>query len=593
MAAIVNFIVTKIKELESIMMHISTYMVPNTEQFQKLKPRLYEKYQSHTQSVEKLIDKYRELHVIWPTLSECLEFSLSIDTILTILSDLEEIITDEEITAKLANNMSETYMMNVYRERSSALALINKFRNIYDETTINMFYKHYAGSADKIIENIESVGVPNTISIGILRRLAETLDESSSPAQRNRLIALVDKFKDIEIGTKKIEYAMNGAQYHILQRIIFRHGLTPKTASMSIHDIVEEFELKKEKISFDGAYDAIVGGGGHDSSIVNNIPVMQEVINALEVPAVVIIKTTMQPIEFNLLPLIDVEYVAKHNLFIDQTVGLNDKVLDKYRTVSDLIRPHQDVPIKGGFITNKHAETLRKIPHHILLTMSENSFGFVFESLNGNQVRLLARYDSHKIPLKIIADLIQPVNGRSNAYNRIMLDKITARCYIPRHKTILDEYESDSRTLPSVDAFKNRLLILFSETFDNNFSAAVRGEKSFETFIVDVIEKYSHTIITQEAISFLGMNEKDDESLPDIVTKIDAVVGKFHKRFKLHSSRIEIERDVFNERNRDLKAYLRGVFMDIIFKTIRDLDAAPSILKKMDFSMKDHFAKNM
>jgi hypothetical protein len=87
----------------------------------------------------------------------------------------------------------------------------------------------------------------------------------------------------------------------------------------------------------------------------------------------------------------------------------------------------------------------------------------------------------------------------------------------------------------------------------------------------------------------MDIDDNQPEILLTFIVRLDMVVNKFKKSFKNHSEKIGIEHGVFSENSRNIKMYLSTIFKEIIFKSIRDLDGIPSVLKTMDFSFKEYF----
>lgn len=212
---------------------------------------------------------------------------------------------------------------------------------------------------------------------------------------------------------------------------------------------------------------------------------------------IILHKYLPKPHEANLWTLTNVKYLNKNKLLTDEKSGINDKLIERFKTIRPLPEPTKD-----GFI---------EIYNDLF---KNDNYYYVFETLNGIDYRLmksdfyLPGYP-YVVPEFDINDLPQK---RISAYHKIMEDKIIEHVGAPII-SVMESYSSMYKKAMNIkwDIFRRRIKDSLVEWWETK--GAPKDEKEFFSRITskNILEVLSESIITAMSLQDVATISKLDE----------------------------------------------------------------------------------
>lgn len=344
--------------------------------------------------------------------------------------------------------------------------------------------------------------------------------------RRATIAGIIEKQKDAVLGAVRHKLPFPG-----VQALTSRASLIPKSAGVPISTIVAD----------DGGWAKL----------------------ATEGPGIIVINASVgTPLEFNLRGLIDAEFIAEHSLKTSPFTGINKKVLERFNTVYTIPGPPSTAPPVQIFPGN--AGSWR-----------------VFQLLTAEICREMRFAD--------VGGLVEGLNGRAHAYNKIQSDIILERCYDPRAGPIIAEYENFKALTTSSEVVRAAILSKLSEKFRAELAA--RG--NVNAFTVGDIATNGETISTvlvEILINSTGLRGRTTpEHILTYLSKFDGVVRAFTKELEKRWAKAGIAPGTFRDYRGDkLIDHLTSAYESAVVAALQELDKT-NAWSEYDLTVKEYF----
>lgn len=240
------------------------------------------------------------------------------------------------------------------------------------------------------------------ITLIIIRQIISKVDEKTYRA----LHALIEREKDRIFGAKRITI---DETYSSIQRVLTRAKLVPMSGFMEFADLVHKLDISSASI--------------------------EQLTVSKSACIIIWYKCDYTSIEYDLRGLIDREYIIENDLLLDQSVGINTKVLRKYATM----RNAQDVTYGRGIevLGNKDLDN-----------------AYVLETFNGQTYRILSQNPPKlEVPVKELLS----INERAMLYNEELERVILEKCFVGDVSRIMKNYKDEKQKLPQTSLLFNQV----------------------------------------------------------------------------------------------------------------------------------------
>ncbi len=280
---------------------------------------------------------------------------------------------------------------------------------------------------------------------------------------------------------------------------------------------------------------------------------------------VVINRAIGTPLEFNIKPLVDEQYVRSNDLFIKPSQGLSKKVLAKYTTIKLL---GDEVKSKDSILSMFVAGSQVEFPNVDQLHVDK---GVVLDTIDGRNYRVLS--DSNDVLRAVVSGT--PTTPQQ--YNEIQSQIILQNCFkkdlslvLEKYKTRPEQRHSSEFTMKAVKTHLHKWMQdHLSETEYTNVNQ-LKGMHIDDEIIVDVLV---NTLLVQ--------SPKHGSAIEQTLTymqKISTIARQFVMQFgdkwnkEPISPRIFINSDNTNNYKNTLHDAILTSFDDVVSKVVIDLD---------------------
>ncbi len=326
--------------------------------------------------------------------------------------------------------------------------------------------------------------------------------------------------------------------------LISRYGLIPVTEFMPLNRL---FELISRP------YDTTV----HQE---DNI----RALNVGLIGSIIIKRLTGNPIELNIRPLIDAEYVNSRGLLSQPGAGLNEKIIERFNTARNINRLNT---IKPPYTFQKN------------ISMAAQKV-YIFETLNNREFRLLAHdfyTRDYLVDRALIRGIEKGLSTRARQYNAAQLDSD----FMDPAATYIISTVKELKSTISIDSIVARIsteLISILETSPIGDDVATKLKQIIRDHAAAVVEKVLGEIFSLP---------KYFEARMTAVSKIDDIISLFTELASRHISK---KRLPAGANAIEMKRAAADVFREAISSALREIDKR-HLISELDFSTKELFMK--
>lgn len=408
---------------------------------------------------------------------------------------------------------------------------------------------------------------------GFIVELVRRAVKIATGVNRDKLMQIIEHEKNALFGATRVKFPYSG-----IQKLMVRCGLVPVTASMNMVTLLDVIADWSPKLITGGATKAATKSRRqktkeppvvihHEAPTSVTIKVapenkcqddaaqcLQKLAEDNKICVVLIDKTSPGPVEFNINGLISDEYVDKYGLRTGPAICIDERVLKRFNTVSELSAP-----------------TLAA-PKDVMIWRPESPNAIVFETLNGSLFRVMGtNLTEIIIPRSAIKPLIEGVNTRLLKYHRLHEAEILANCFDVKAAEIASAYEANDVQFPAESAqnmIADRLGVLFRERI---MASPPRSTREFRE-LVD--KEHIAPILTSVFLSYIA-DVRDPEYVVSYVVKFEDLIRLFVKEYEIGVRSAKVNDLTFRERSpRDLAQFLGDLFADIVKAALKELDRA-------------------
>lgn len=529
-----------------------------------------------------------------------------------IISEMITIMNNPVYTELLLYNMSQTYG----RETISKANNIRNMHSEYSKVIVNSEGEKILEYLYEIIkpgENISvlSIYVDNVVFINnflvyVTKRVVKERESDDSNVIK-KFILRIEKLKNLAL-KNAIEEAFPDEENSIsefvtvkdlptLQQLTLRHGLFP----------VSEFYEFKELFEYFGSnYD-------FDHSVPAN---MKQLANKLGMPVVILHFEARKLVEFNILPLVDKEYVKRNELETSSQSGLNNRIIRRFNTIKEIKMKDLKSPAKTDNIeiyTNgndaegtivesddvKSPVSASSSRSPVSASSAAGTSCTILQCINWKQYRALSNnLESKSVSIDYLSKIKNGLTTRPHNYNRIIEKAILDKGIYPGHRNIMIGYESAADNALSSEKIKNTLrtksIEYFIETYrrtknissPKDMEVLIAGEDTIEAITTILTDELAEVIIKPNSAKSLELNFS-------FVANLDIILTKFKKEYNSLSNELfasgKIIKIRFNEmKGKVLEEYIVGWFKDILEKAMGSLETKPVSLDDMEMSLKEY-----
>ncbi|AIB52100.1 hypothetical protein E24_00411 [Faustovirus] len=397
--------------------------------------------------VKKLNIKSASTTSITYTLEELAEFYATLDRLVYTIDYMIGVINDPYYTKLHVINMSQTFIDDINKKKNLILDEYDEFKDtsvdsndtiyqlsfrdfdyIKNKTEVNKLLLKYKHNTNKfIIALIDHIYSPD-----------DPILNSYIEGMKN--ITLSDGYTEQDDTQPGSQRYIDNKHLGYINYILGRGGLAPVTSSQSIDKIMG--------LLTDGTY-----------SNVENIDSAIKLIETagLKYDVWVIIKHVLTPLEFDIRPLVDKQYLIENGLYLPVDHVLDNAMLKKTNTSYMLTQ-------SGGGKDN--IEKVIKIP-------GDSSKCIIIESLTDGLYRILSNTGEYlSDPLLVNVDKGSAI--RPLLYNNIINDEILNNKGFKNHTALLNKFKNEYKatSLPA-----DTVMTKVKEELKNQIEKLVKSDK--------------------------------------------------------------------------------------------------------------------
>jgi len=540
--------------INSIVLYTTNYLKPSIDNMKKKYTDIYENYilviNNLTANNKKII--------------AAINSDVGISTIIDIFDIFALIEKDVYSVVQIINNgnlinniiidMSETFVNNVYSDKNKILTLCGDFqknvnnRELWDKIT-NMF-----PDIEQDIESFMKNEYLNKFTIYIIKQNIDKL----SPEDKNKLLSRVEEKKNKILNVESSPQMISNE--FIINKIIRNYNLTT-TESKKLSEILGEK----------------YGGSRYTT---DNTPInIPAVFDKINTPYLIISKNTTTPLDFSFNKIL---YKT-----VTPNIGISENIINMYNTIKH-ITPNI---IKNDMYANKSLQGLFAQSNTIHNTTTVIR---ILETLNGIEFREYKNGKSLDIPLNIGYHIYHCVEMRTSRYNELMENVIISRGYTERNKILVREYELSRKTLANLDFIRNNIMKDCVDLFIDRYNTSEpRGEKSVKNLFNDIVQKNMSMIVYNNIITNIYTEDKTSESNITFLTKINTIIVKFYRKFAANLDNVQIANNIFDSNFKETRYSLVGIFRDVLWSTLKEIDSGNGLLKNIELSLKEYYLLNL
>ena len=527
-----------------------------------------QKFSEHVSKVKSIVDVIKSANLSSENTSEKVikEFSDIYDKFESIYISIDfmiNVIENPTHTKNILINMSQTYATNLQQQKNKILGEAEELFESVIENDTNIFNLIMNGIEIRdVIEIVISMAIVhvNKFIIYVIDRIILFIENNKDLKSRySKIYEIVEGLKDKTLNASRIDLNI---KYHPLMSILPRYNLVAMGKSQLIEDLFNHLNIKYPKLL----------------TPTDNLKSIAE-LNDYKIGVVIIYNITNSPIEFNLLPLVSIDYVTKNDLMTTPGSGINKKSLERLRTVKVLNTPSAEVPRVEKFIKEK------------------TEYVYIFETLNGSEFRILSNNleNTNKyVSVNEVRGIIEGLNLRADAYNDIINTEIIAKCFDSKSDLVIKDYEREKKSLPSSSVIKSSILSDLVEEFRKILKESVpTSETQFKNLAIakNSDDSYISKVISDKLTHNYGIIGKGSvEYTLTYITKLDQIIRVFNRELGKNISMIKLTPLTFKERNgNNLIEYILDSYLSAAKNAIETLDRPPSIWVEYDFSLKEFY----
>ena len=525
------------------------------------------------------------------------------------LANIRKVVANPNYSKMAMYNFSGTTLNTIVLTRNQLIELIDNYTEI-DVDSDSELIKHLINKIN-VGANIKTVLIflmdtPSTNRFVVdLVKVAVT---HTSGTNRDKLLSIIEREKDKIFSARRVKLPYGG-----VQGLVVRCGLVPVTSSMEFKQLLEIIN----NVQLDAPADTITGGGTKraiktaktaakytkrqlskdklskdklpsDKSTSKDKPkpidhvtstfmlvdgcideCFEHLAKINSMCVLLINKCTPNPIEFNINGLISTEYVEKYDLRARVGSCIDEKVLKRYNTVSEL-QPGVTAPSE-------------------LQIWGQGDFALVFETINGKLFKLLSNdINKYVTPTYLLKPFIAGVNNRLLKYNLLHENEILSKYIDPKAGDTLASYQKTTAQFPIENALRDAREKL-NEAFAEKITSYL--PKSLQEFKEFIDKDKITSILTGVFLKYLPAAQNPEYAITYIVRFEDGIRA-FNKEIDTNMRHAKVTDLSFRERSpNDLRRFLIDSFGDIVRISMDQMQKTKKF-DDIEISLKEFYMDN-
>lgn len=494
---------------------------------------------------------------------------ISFDDIYNTAFELLDIFSNTSILKKATEGKSDSFIhdLNYLFEMSN---------NIIDDWIL--VYREAALMVNNIIDvddDFKKVLI-NSPKNELFVQLAKLTADHFKGSERNRLLRKVEEWKDITINvelgkTTKLEYN----KVHTVPldyQYGSRFGLVPTGPFRKIHDVFKEHSQ---------TYNA-------EESICDNF-------TAFTKPFILFYDPQKSIIQYNILPLIDPQYIQKNNLHTERDAPLTDKVLERFMNIKKITIDNNNHGSDGH--DNKIKKQIQ--PHMMYMVHDDpDSKVYVFEYQGGDILLELSQNPQFNyITLSSAAFILN--NGRMirmQQYNSLLENQIIKNNQLGKVKGLRIDFESEIQVSLDIIAEKiQKEVSLKLGQYLNSKSNLPKNKYDFLNLLSSKEDPYVIDYIILNSLEYTKSDSKDiAEANISYLAVMKDIIHNFKREMRTILKNISVPQSYFDKSSSgtdgEFKEFIIESYLKVIENTVYSLQKSQSMWDDVTKSLKNYIS---
>lgn len=472
------------------------------------------------------------------------------------IADYVEIVTTPAYLAELTQSMSQTFTKNVNSDASNLKSAMIKFKDDIVKRDggkyLGEIYAAIAKDDLTIINYFRDDITLNDFNLFVAKKYIKSAEGDVAKS----ISAQIEKMKDAAIGAEAKQMPRQ-ENFTIVQQLISRFNLWPETNYMSIAELID-FLFRELATTYN-----------ENISDAENILALTR--GKKKIGLLHFRRYSPNFIEFRIRSLINREYINKKNIMTTMTSGLNQKSIERYKTIHKIA-------------AGDEVAANDKIEFHVNGVVSDV---LIIDSLNNNLHRVMVSSRGIFAKYNFCEKIVRGVTTRPINYNKIAEDELLAN--FDEKSMLVEEHRviKAPNPAPIIEKIKIQCKKIFAEIYD---SAEFSTQSEFIRGITrDTVVDKILSIISQEVYNVFILGKfYHNEILLTVNRQIFALQESFRKSYINNCGRIKIAKYIFDDKN--AKSSLGGYFNDIIWRTTDEIQKNTE-LWNFGGSLKEYYFK--
>jgi hypothetical protein len=461
----------------------------------------HDKFITTTTRVDKTISGMK---IDAQTLEEIASFYDSFDSAMSDIDYIISVVNDPYYTKLHVINMSQTFIDNIHKRKSVLLDEYEEFKEKTidnNDTIYKIMFRGFDYSKNKTEVNKLLLKYKNNINKFIIA-LVDRIYSGNDPM----LQTYIEGMKNITLGGDELaakgldnQRYLDNKSVGYINYILGRNNLAPITGSMPIGQLLSVLNGAKYSDGVTGVESAV--------KLIKSAGLKHDVW--------IIIKHVLTPLEFDIRPLVNKQYLIDNGLYLPVDHVLNDAMIKKTNT---------------NYMLNKKTDSETKLEQRIIRVEADSSKCYIIESLVPDMYRLLSNtgdYLSNQLETNLNSgSVIRPM-----LYNNIINEEIIAKKGFKNHTALVNKFRTDykSTSLPA-----DTVMSKVKEELRNQVEKLIQSDKHKTES--EFIALATDTSIIASAINkVLPMKESDGGSRQEYtityLIRINDIAFELTKRF--------------------------------------------------------------
>jgi hypothetical protein len=520
--------------------------------------------------------------------------------ILDSLDAMRLIVTNKKYQNEAFLNMSDSFKESYIRALSEANKIYRNIVTAANTKEYEMIYAmfdratHVDTSSNATLLEIANICAETSKVNDLVLYFLSRIVARSAHLPRDiaeRLKNAVTRHQDRIMNARRIVWQKSDVHVTYPPRLMVRCGLVPITPYMPFVDLYAAMR----------AFDELPPMNAFD----------QLATHFAKTYVVVVVEISDKDplLEYNILPLIDDNYIAANEMGTDKNSGLNARIQRRFDTIKQIGAPQKEnktrVKVLGGSRDSDRAA--------IVFYAAGDNYRIMGRRLGviGMATPALQHADRPKyktnggadsnialitVPLNTIGDLINGVNTRIANHNAIIADQVFQRAPIEKFGTFAARFEEEaSAPSKSLEVAFDIIIKELKLRFEKGDDSTPRTNYDLYMMLAPVDDITAVlTSVTKTHISRdMSMQPASGmEAIVSLAVKCDKLISRFLRTYRpmlqeaMQAQKITVQRVA--EVN-DARAFLCGFYIDVVERVLDEINAPPSIFDEIGYSAKEFY----